>query len=82
MAATGTFAVVPSGNLTVTVEPGSPVPETVNVPFGFAAMLAVGAAGAIVSVNAVVVAGEALPAASVAVVLMGPELCGVAEVTV
>ena len=37
LAATGTLAVVPSGNVTLIVVPGSPVPETVSVPFGLAA---------------------------------------------
>ena len=50
LAATGAFAVVPSGNVTVTVVPGSPAPETFNVPFGLAVVVAVGAAGAVVSV--------------------------------
>ena len=49
MAATGTEAVVPSGKVTLTVEPGSPVPATVSVPFGFAVAVAVGAVGGVVS---------------------------------
>ena len=50
MAATGTVLVVPSGNVTIVVEPGSPVPATVRVPFGLTVVVAAGASGAVVSV--------------------------------
>ena len=82
--ATVALAVVPSGKVTVTVtvEPGSPVPATVNVPLAFAVVVAVGASGAVVSVKADVVAGDALPAGSVATTATGPEVCGVADVAV
>ena len=49
MAATGTVAVEPSGNVTVTFDPGSPVPVTFNVPSGFCVDVRVGASGAVVS---------------------------------
>ena len=38
--------VVPSGKVTVTLEPGSPVPATVSVPLALALVVAVGAVGA------------------------------------
>ena len=41
---------VPSGNVTLTVDPGSPVPVAVKVPFGLDATASVGALGAVVSV--------------------------------
>ena len=47
---TGTVLVVPSGKVTVAVEPGSPVPATVSVPFGLAVEVWLGAAGAVESV--------------------------------
>ena len=80
MAATGTLAVVPSGKVTFAVEPGSPVPETVNVPLAFGVVVTVGAAGAVVSVKGFVVAVDALPAGSVTVAVTGPDVCGVADV--
>ena len=73
--------VVPSGNVTFTVDPGSPEPETVSVPFGFAAVATVGASGAVVSAKVPLAAADGLPATSVATALIGPEVCGVAEVT-
>jgi hypothetical protein len=71
---------VPSGNVVFTVDPGSAVPATVIVPFGLAVVVAVGATGGLLSTNGVVVAGDVLPAGSVAVVETGPEVCGVGEV--
>ena len=47
---TGTTFVVPSGKVTVAVEPGSAVPATVRVPFGLTVVVAAGASGAVVSV--------------------------------
>ena len=82
MAATGTTAVVPSGKVTVTVEPGSPVPATVSVPLALADVVAVGASGADVSVKVEVTVDEALPAASVSTAVTLPVVCGVAEVAV
>ena len=82
MDATVALAVVPSGKVTTTVEPGSPVPVTFNVPSGFAVVVKVGAAGGVVSVNEPVAAGEALPAASLSMADTAPEVCGVAEVAV
>lgn len=80
MAATGTLADVPSGNITFTVEPGSAVPDTVSVPLGFAVVVAVGAEGAVVSVYVPDVTGERLPAASLSIAVTGPEFCGFADV--
>lgn len=80
LAATGTLAMLPSGNVTLIVEPGSPVPETVNVPFGFAVVVALGATGTAVSVKGVAVAGDVCPAGSVAVTDVEPDGCGVADV--
>ena len=71
---------VPSGNVVFTVEPGSAVPATVMVPFGFAVVVAAGADGAVASVKGVDVAGDTLPAGSVAVVDTGPDVCGVGDV--
>ena len=71
---------VPSGNVVFTVEPGSAVPATVMVPFGLAVVVAVGATGGVLSTAVDDVAGETLPAGSVAVVETGPEVCGVGEV--
>ena len=48
--ATVALAVVPSGKVTVTVEPGSPVPVAFNVPSGLAEVVRVGTAGGVVSV--------------------------------
>ena len=73
--------VVPSGKVTVTVEPGSPVPEAVSVPLALGATDCVGASGGVVSVKLLLVAGDVLPAASVWVTEMVPVVCGVAEVT-
>ena len=72
--------VVPSGNVTIAVEPGSPVPATVSVPLALAVVVAVGATGAVVSVKVEVAAGDVLPAGSVATTPTGPEVCGVADV--
>lgn len=74
------MAVVPSGNVTVAVDPGSPVPETVNVPFGLAVVAKVGVAGAELSVKVFVVTGEALPDASLSTAETGPVVCGVEDV--
>ena len=82
MAATGTVAVVPSGKVTMAVEPGSPVPVTVSVPFGFAVLPTVGASGAVVSVKAAVAGGEVLPAASLSTADTVPEPWGAADVAV
>lgn len=65
----------------MTVEPGSPVPDTVSVPLGFAALVAVGASGAVESVYGVVAVGETFPEGSVTATLVGPDGCGAAEVT-
>lgn len=73
LAGTVVEAVVPSGKVTFTVEPGSPVPEAVIVPFGFPVVESVGAVGAVVSRKGDVAAVEIFPAGSVAVALMGPE---------
>ena len=80
MAATGAFAVVPSGMVTLTVEPGSPTPETVSVPLAFGVVVRVGAAGAVVSVKAALAGGEELPAASLATAVTAPDVGGVALV--
>ena len=80
LAGTTAVPVVPSGNLTATVEPGSAVPATVIVPLGLAVVVAVGAAGGFVSTNGVAVGVDVLPAGSVAVVETGPEVCGVGDV--
>ena len=82
LAGTTVDAVVPSGNLVLTVEPGSAVPATVIVPLGFAVVVAVGAAGGLLSTNGVDVAVDVLPAGSVAVVETGPDVCGVGDVIV
>ena len=80
MAATGTSTVVPSGKVTFTIEPGSPMPDTVSVPLAFADVTMVGAGGGVVSVKLAVPAGEALPAASVATAETVPDPCGAALV--
>ena len=80
MAAAVTLAVVPSGKVTLTDEPGSAVPDTVSVPFGLAATAEVGGSGAEVSVYGVATAVEVLPAGSVVLTDVDPEGCGVAEV--
>ena len=79
-AATATVLVVPSGKVTLMLEPGSPVPDTFSVPSASAVVLATGAAGAVVSANVPTVAGETLPALSVAVAPIGPDGCATAEV--
>ena len=81
MAATGTVAMVPSGNVTVTDDPGSAAPETVSVPFGLAAVATVGTAGGVLSVNVLVTAGDTLPAESLSTTDTRPEDWGAAEVT-
>ena len=80
MAATGTVAVVPSGKVTFTMEPGSAVPATVSVPFGLAVVVVEGANGAEPSMKGEKVAGETLPAASVSVTFTVPVVCGAADV--
>jgi hypothetical protein len=77
----GTMAVPeePSGNVTFTVEPGSAVPATVNVPFGLAVVAVVGAIGGVASVKGVAVTGETLPAGSFTLVVTGPEVCWVGD---
>ena len=74
--------VEPSGNVTVTVVPGSAAPLAVMVPFGLAVVVRVGASGAAVSAKFDVVVEDALPAASVALAVTGPEPCGVGDVAV
>lgn len=64
----------------MTVEPGSAVPETVNVPLGLAAADAVGATGAVASVYDFEVTGELFPAGSLSTTVTEPEGCGVADV--
>lgn len=81
LAGTGTLTIVPSGNVTFTVEPGSAVPPTVMVPLGLAVVKAEGVTSAVASTKVPVATGERLPAGSVAVAETTPELCGVAEVT-
>ncbi len=44
---------VPSGIVTATVDPGSPVPVTVSVPSGFGAEVAIGASGGVTSVTVI-----------------------------
>src|SRR5699024_1327841 len=61
-------AVVPSGNITVTVDPGSDVPLTV-VP-SLVTSFTVGTSGAVVSVTVVVADSDGLPALSFAVIVM------------
>lgn len=79
---TGTVAVVPSGNVTLTDEPGSAAPDTVMVPFGFATVVADGARGAEVSTVLSVVAGDVFPAASLSTTVTVPDDCGAADVAV
>lgn len=50
LVATVALAVVPSGNVIFTMEPGSPVPEAVSVPLAFCVAVRVGAKGAVMSV--------------------------------
>lgn len=80
MAGTVVEAVEPSGNVTLTVDPGSAVPDTAIVPSGFADVAAVGLAGGVASPYVAFDVGEALPAGSVSFAVTGPEPCGVAEV--
>lgn len=82
MAATDMDAVVPSGNVTLTVEPGSPRPETVSVPLAFGADVTVGAKGAVVSAKIAAVAGDVFPAASLSTTEMVPLVCGATQVAV
>ncbi len=58
-------AVVPSGNVTVTVEPGSAVPLT--VVSSLVTSFTVGASGAVVSVTVVVASSDVLPSLSLEV---------------
>ena len=58
-------AVVPSGNVTVTVEPGSALP--LIVVSSLVTSFAVGVSGAVVSVTVVVASSDSLPSLSVAV---------------
>ncbi len=61
-------AVVPSGNVTVTVEPGSAVPLT--VVSSLVTSFTVGASGAVVSVTVVVASSDVLPSLSSATTLI------------
>ena len=74
--------VLPSGNVTVTVLPGSAVPLTEIVPFAFTVIgnVIVGANGAVVSVYVTVAVGLTFPA-TVAAAVIFPLVCGVTEVT-
>jgi hypothetical protein len=80
LAGTSAVPVVPSGKVVLTVEPGSAAPEMVIVPFGLAVTVAVGTAGGTASTNGVATTVDTLPAASVAVAEIGPEVCGAGEV--
>ncbi len=62
-------AVVPSGNVTVTVEPGSAVPLTVVA--SLVTSFTVGADGAVVSTTVVVASVDVLSSLSVATTLIG-----------
>ncbi len=62
-------AVVPSGNVTVTVEPGSAVPLT--VVSSLVTPFTVGASGAVVSLTVVVASSDLLPSLSAATTLIG-----------
>src|SRR5699024_6187747 len=62
-------AVVPSGNVTVTVEPGSAVPLTVVA--SLVTSFTVGASGAVVSLTVVVASSDLLPSLSAATTLIG-----------
>ncbi len=61
-------AVLPSGNVTVTVEPGSAVPLTVVA--SLVTPFTVGASGAVVSLTVVVASSDLLPSLSVATTLI------------
>ena len=80
MAATVALTNVPSGNVTLTEVPGSPVPDTVSVPLAFAVVVMVGAGGGVVSVKLAVPAGEVLPAASLSTTETIPAGCAAVEV--
>ena len=62
-------AVVPSGNVTVTVDPGSAVPPI--VVSSLVTSFTVGASGAVVSTTVVVASDDVLPSLSVATTLIG-----------
>ena len=62
-------AVVPSGNVTVTVDPASAVPLTVGA--SLVTSFTVGASGAVVSITVVVASSDSLPSLSVATTLIG-----------
>ncbi len=61
-------AVVPSGNVTVTVEPGSAVPPI--VVSSLVTSFTVGADGAVVSLTVVIVSSDVLPTLSLEVTLI------------
>ena len=61
-------AVVPSGNVTVTVEPGSAVPPIVVSPL--VTSFTIGVSGAVVSLTVVVASSDLLPSLSVAKTLI------------
>jgi hypothetical protein len=75
-----TVLLVPSGKVTLTLEPGSTVPLAVIVPSALAMVPTTGAAGAVLSAKDFVATGEALPAASVATAVILPEGCAAADV--
>ncbi len=62
-------AVLPPGNVTVTVEPGSAVPPI--VVSSLVTPFTVGASGAVVSLTVVVASSDLLPSLSVATTLIG-----------
>ncbi len=62
-------AVLPSGNVTVTVEPGSAVPPI--VVSSLVTSFTVGADGAVVSLTVVVASSDLLPSLSAATTLIG-----------
>ena len=80
LAGTRAVPVVPSGNVTFTVDPGSAMPATVTVPFGLALDVKVGTAGGVASVMLLEAVGDRLPAASFPTAVAGPDPCGVADV--
>ncbi|SCS96243.1 Uncharacterised protein [Staphylococcus cohnii subsp. cohnii] len=61
-------AVLPSGNVTVTVEPGSAVPPI--VVSSLVTSFTVGASGAVVSLTVVVASSDVLPSLSLEVTIM------------
>ena len=70
----------PSASVTVTVAPGSALPETVKV---CGSIIAVGALGGVMSGAARLMGFDPLPAGSVcATVIVPPLFCGVVSVTV